>query len=324
MIFLHRINSKVKFLMQEFSLPPLSVLLCKTHLSWMGHLARSSLWCPPLFLQCWRDAKWWASAKFTPGRARHVLRGRQVEQSSDGIFHDVGPEWLLVAQSRAAWRDALSLRLEERFPRCTRDARKMLEHTSMAYSNKLLDLVGNELPRTTSARIPLVLLSDCETLVLQVCGKASVSDKDPYVNAAVKRVRWFLYFLEHRLIFTPALPEEGMCVFRGRGFNTLADAVCNSVMDERQDLIWYNPVFCDVSGCHLYVSCDGALRSDGMAACAAVLECHVPELQESAVIASAGRLLHVHSSYEAELEGYLCACELLLDFCKRLPCWRAC
>ena len=161
----------------------------------------------------------------------------------------------------------------------------MLEQPAWAYSNKLLDLVGNDLPKSSSIRIPLTLLSDSETLVHQICGKASIPDKDVYVNAALKRVRWFLYFLEHRLIFTPALPDEGMCVFRGRDFNTLADAVCNTVMDEQKDLIWYNPVFCDVSGVTLCVSCDGALRSNGLASCAAVLECHVPELQESVVIA---------------------------------------
>ena len=82
----------------------------------------------------------------------------------------------------------------------------------------------------------------------------------------------------------------GLLAHRPRALNVLADAVATLCLKEDRSFCWMNPSFKIIPKGYLRVSTDGGYR-EGHASCAAVVEFLSDDLNESAIVAVAGRVL---------------------------------
>ncbi len=178
----------------------------------------------------------------------------------------------------------------------------------------------------SNVKLPLVVLSDCDPLVLKCVGKSEVPEfpTEPS-DVAVARVRWLHYLVEHRLPFCRAHPEELM-IHRPRAVNSVADWVCNLILNEGADeFLWINPDFIFVPEGWVAAYSDGAYRSSGagMASCGAVIEFHIETPEPASVIVAVKglRLSGCSDSFLAEAEGAILAIELLVEVFKRTTLW---
>ena len=324
--FHHRIRGKLAELVQLFALPSVGSLLARLFTGWIGHVVRSSQSCPVAFMHSWRDASWWSVSKDLHSRPTYKHRGGQTGQSTDVLYECLGPFWQVLAHSRDLWRRAAATIVQlsvQEFESVVPSAEPT--HPSFkpfffvpTLSNKLMDFVGI-VPYNLSRRLPVLFISDCSPMVLKAVGRSILRLTDQTFSAflGLKRLRWLLYLLEYRLPFEALLRDQGLLVQRPRGLNTLADAVCNLVMNERRNFCWVNPDFRMVPRGFLHVFSDGGFRSSSLSSCACVLEFHSDDLPMCVVVGVVGRLLTVENSYDAEIERAISSCEFLVDVFKR-------
>jgi hypothetical protein len=329
--FHHRIRGKLADLVHLFALPSVSSLLARFSTGWIGHVVRSSQSCPVAFLHSWRDASWWAAVKNLHPRPTYRLRGAQARQPTDILYECLGPFWQVLAESRDLWRRAAASIVQltaQEYESVVPSASQT--HASLrpfffapTLSNKLADFVGGKVPHGTSRRLGVLMVSDCLPMVLKAVGRSNLRLEDQSLPAflGLKRLRWLLYLLEYRLPFEALLRDQGLLVQRPRGMNTLADAVCNLVMNERRNFCWVDPGFQRVPPGFLHVYSDGGFRSSSLSSCACVLEFHSEDPPMCAVVGVMGRLLSVQNSYEAEIEGMISSCEFLVDVIKNTSLW---
>ena len=318
--FIHRLRSKVLELTELFALPTILSTLMRLHASWTGHVVRFSMYSSTYVSLAWRDSRWWNAVKSNRDRPKHRLGGAQPQQPTDCFYSQLGPFWPLLSLCRSTWSEVCNVAFDA--------GAKKVEHSNPfgklyhyvpSLSNKLSDFVGGCLPRT-SARLPLVCISDCKSMVDLINGKSSLNGLECTSSLAIKRLRWLFYLLEVRLPFVPRLPE-GLLVYRPREFNELADAVCTLIRKEQTNYFWISPElthFPEGSFCYLY--CDGGFDDLGRSSCGVVLQMHSAD-GSAVIIGAAGRRLACQNSFEAELEGALTACEFVIEVCKRTNLW---
>ena len=187
---------------------------------------------------------------------------------------------------------------------------------------QIVGLRRGALPRT-SWKCPLLLISDNALLVARVLGRCKLPS-DPGKTLAVKRLGWLVYLLGFRLPFKPDLPAEDLLVHRKRDAELLPNTVCSLILKEKSDYFWVAPEFCSIpEGAALHVYFGGGFESgEGVyatASCAAVVQLCSPE--GTVIVGAAGRVLHCEDAEEALLEGALCACEFIVEVCKRTNLW---
>jgi hypothetical protein len=255
----HRMRNKVSDLCEKWGFPSVEALGVRQHVGWIGPFLRQGHCCPAAFLTSWRDSAWWDFIKHDSERPRYALRGRQHVQNTNCLSEYLGPQWQLLAANRELWKcPPFAIRehtVAEAELLCATSPGNVhairgfrAYETIISVSSNVRDLVGNNLPRS-NVKLPIVILSDCDPLVLKCIGKSEVPEwpVEPS-DVAIARIRWLHYLVEYRLPFCRAHPEELM-IHRPRALNSVADWVCNLILDEVvDDFLWIDPVFTFFAG----------------------------------------------------------------------------
>jgi ribonuclease HI len=316
--FHRNLNTKLQGLMLSLNWVPLRSHFLNAVVSWQGHMARSDVGLPCVYLQHWRTA---AAVRNMPAATKPVRAsvGRPRLDTVTMLSSLYGPFWGSLALDRKLWRGVKAdFVLEYSGERLTPILRNTLAAPAGGEGRFLAHIASSSHVvlggRSMRHSVRLVFMGDSRCVVEQVNGAWSVPLSYAY---EIKTLRWCSYALQFQWKYQTWVGSD-MFAHHERQRNHLADALCNYVLDLNafdgskfvQGFLFSGY---PEQGALLAVTFDGASRGNpGPCAAAAVVLCWLHDAWH--VQAYSATVLGVGGSVFAEYEAACLAQKLLVQY----------
>lgn len=219
--FIHRLNGTVKWLWDTWLIPSFESQILRTHLGWMGHVARLPATSMVYRVFFWRSTAWRDAQDIAVRRTKYRFHnvGRPVKAADAEVSFRVGPLWPMLARHRENWARAV---VDALVPLLPADAVAppllarmglrvpLLAPTLCPLDFGFLDHLSNKHAETflETRMVGMVPVHFFANLPHEIGVLNGTSVPQPASEIYVRHARWMIYLLSHRWNCRPLSTDQ--------------------------------------------------------------------------------------------------------------------